>query len=492
MADDILVLREPVLGLLSISDDESIPVMVHDDGKHFIIEASINDRDPRVLDEWVINADKESQISFPLHTVQTVNGLHSDKKLPYDLLVTAKNHYFVFVDCHVANGRIYMETPEANTARIEAGYVIIDPVVVCANYRRIKNLQASFEGLNDWLRFSPISGDPLPEDTRQSRIVLNPSLRIYAKTDESFMNSSGHVESHKRVYEINSKRVQDEDWATHLRRFRNLRALVEISAYAPLPYTYLSTRQYSRPVDWDGLTFGGGIHSLRIMSHRPEVVPEPGRETNYRMLFYYTNTGREKGVARWFALLDKYSQGLNTLIYLIENKNHVRLESDSLLLATALEYIGYNLFKKKPTVLPSFESDLNKILDDIGTDCFPFKYNVDPDATSRPKRKNFKKNAKKQWTDFMNTVYQSTKHADRETPSADELFLFRQQGILILRIWVAKKIGLDMHTLFTALSSDAQATSFGMNVINPYDRELQLYRSISSLIRRYIRNTISI
>jgi hypothetical protein len=31
-----------------------------------------------------------------------------------------------------------------------------------------------------------------------------------------------------------------------------------------------------------------------------------------------------------------------------------------------------------------------------------------------------------------------------------------------------------------------------MNVINPYDRELQLYRSISSLIRRYIRNTISI
>lgn len=466
--------------------------MVHDDGKHFIIEASINDRDPRVLDEWVINADKESQISFPLHTVQTVNGLHSDKKLPYDLLVTAKNHYFVFVDCHVANGRIYMETPEANTARIEAGYVIIDPVVVCANYRRIKNLQASFEGLNDWLRFSPISGDPLPEDTRQSRIVLNPSLRIYAKTDDSFMNSSGHVESHKRVYEINSKRVQDEDWATHLRRFRNLRALVEISAYAPLPYTYLSTRQYRRPVDCDGLTFGGDIHTSQVMSHRPEVVPEPGRETNYRMLFYYTNTGREKGVARWFALLDKYSQGLNTLIYLIENKNHVRLESDSLLLATALEYIGYNLFKKKPTGLPSFESDLNNILNDIGTDCFPFKYNVDPDATSRPKRKNFRKKARTQWTTFMNTVYQSTKHADRETPSADELYLFRQQGILILRIWVAKKIGLDMHTLFTALSSDAQATSYGMNVINPYNREQQLYRSISSLIRRYIRNTISI
>lgn len=62
------------------------------------------------------------------------------------------------------------------------------------------------------------------------------------------------------------------------------------------------------------------------------------------------------------------------------------------------------------------------------------------------------------WRYRMRDIYTSLKHADRATPSVEDLTVFLYEGLILLRAWVAIKVTDKDYNLKSALKTDASAS----------------------------------
>lgn len=150
----------------------------------------------------------------------------------------------------------------------------------------------------------------------------------------------------------------------------------------------------------------------------------------------------EDGILHWFSIRDQFSRALDPVISSIELFTNIRVPN-TLLAHTGpgLEALGYLLLQqdgKSDTALRkiSLKGYLDRILCDL-QDCLPF----DGDD----------------WANDMCSAYNGLKHANRDEPDWLEILNVWRQSVLVVRAWVAIKLGIPCDEVKQRLSEDRQS-----------------------------------
>jgi hypothetical protein len=173
------------------------------------------------------------------------------------------------------------------------------------------------------------------------------------------------------------------------------------------------------------------VASARIRKHQ-------GWSASPRFLFNYLDVG-SKGVRRWLALRRKYVEAIQPLVGLVDQRS-MFLETRMVQSGIALEALGYQLaidHGMNPRTKPSFKKCLDLILDDLP---------LDPSVAAR-----------EAWKTQSTDCYMGVKHPDRPTPDFRDLYGTLRQHLLVLRLWIAGRLGVAEETLRPRLTLDPHA-----------------------------------
>lgn len=134
----------------------------------------------------------------------------------------------------------------------------------------------------------------------------------------------------------------------------------------------------------------------------------------------------------------------------IENCVHIALETHYLMMCTAFEKIGYFIHNNGSDHKreQSFENYIKTIIDDTNSDAaIPLSY---PET----------------WKKETNELYKDIKHAGRghTQPEGEQLLKHLNEGILLMRVWIAKHLGCDMAKLTDSLRYDRQVNMYGIKL----------------------------
>lgn len=171
-------------------------------------------------------------------------------------------------------------------------------------------------------------------------------------------------------------------------------------------------------------------------------VPAPG-PTGYRPhLIRYGDLGVQ-GVARWLQLRDDFARALDPVL---SSLALVGATPFTVLAQTGpgLEALGYLLFVEDGVSAraaggKSLHDRFKRILLEVG-DVLPF------DGES--------------WAERAVRVYNGLKHANRAAPDELDLLNVWREGVLIVRAWVALRLGVDADAARARLAEDPQRSPF--------------------------------
>lgn len=169
------------------------------------------------------------------------------------------------------------------------------------------------------------------------------------------------------------------------------------------------------------------------------LTPHDDWSEQPRFLFTFNDIGLT-GIRRWLRLRKQFSAPIGALIALLDSPG-TYVESRILQAGAALEHLGYQLAVEaglNPKSQVNFNSAVDHVLNDTKVD--PLSDLAD-------------------WKKRVNACYMGTKHPDRPKQDLLTLAQTHAQTLLVLRAWVAGRLGAPADKLEVRLANE-QAHSF--------------------------------
>jgi hypothetical protein len=289
--------------------------------------------------------------------------------------------------------------------------------------------QVSGDGRVQSLRLELQSGDPL-RLAREKNLLLRPSWRAFPG------EAPGQFVSVDELH-LETSRSSPAPIEEHLRLHDLVRQLLLIAAGGDLGFAGFAINRRDDPHRSIDGTDHGPKWSPYLTYELPSDTPST-RPT--RFMFGLDDIGTT-GVARWLKLHDTFSRGLQPLVALVASKQEY-LESRLFMAGIAFEAIGYELenaaggkqFNRAGNL--AFPVALEVVLGDIGWQALR-----DQDD----------------WKRDMIAAYKGVKHADQPLPDTIELYDVVRAAALVLRIWVASRLGCRQVAVLRRLLVDSRA-----------------------------------
>lgn len=269
-----------------------------------------------------------------------------------------------------------------------------------------------------------------PDAVPLSRRV-NLTLRPMWRTSQP--GGSGRFEAHD-VVELMTATKQARDWAEHLDSVAAVRDLMSLSAWRPLGFTKVSVNRGDDP---ERVLSGDAVGErwADVISHRfPEHTPW---KNDLQFLFYFSDIGAT-GVRRWLKMREHYDRALTPLVAVLDSEGAFA-ESRLVQTGIALEALGYQILvdagvaTQNKRLAVKYHQALDAILNDMR-----FVPLDDP----------------QDWKDRSNRCYRGVKHADNPTPDSLELVNTYRENALVIRYWIAGKLGVKRDALQKRLDRD--------------------------------------
>ncbi|ROS21799.1 hypothetical protein [Cellulomonas sp. PhB150] len=326
------------------------------------------------------------------------------------------------------SGSIVGAQSNLSECRLTIRYAVFtgDPSV---DYSSVNGLAVWTEGLGHWYgeRSVTTSLDP-PRPSRSPDVTITVkaasvtrldrrlNLSVRAGVDWSVPGRAG-LTSVQEIASTETVIARPRDWQSHLDMHYAVHELVELSAWSPIGVHRIRAMHARDPQR----VLSGDIVGDRWADVRTYEVPAtPSTDRRHDFHFEYGHIGAA-GVRRWLRLRDEFRRGIAAMTF---GMRHPGMSVDGRIsdAGIGLEEIGYRILGRRAGHHAMLESIAREV-----RDLLPF------DAA--------------EWASASTGIYNDVKHADRRTPSVDEMVDSLRQDYRVFRIWVARRIGVPKNVI---------------------------------------------
>ncbi|WP_286957346.1 MULTISPECIES: HEPN domain-containing protein [Arsenicicoccus] len=306
-----------------------------------------------------------------------------------------------------------------------------------AHYKVLNGFRSEIDGLGHWLGLSahetivkvPKDGGGLEITTTLKSVDALPLARrmnlrgVVSGTGPGAW--SPDVAYTSRVF-IETFTKSPAAWRSHVDLHSCIRNLVRVAAWKPINFQAHLAANVLEDVERDG----EACHQWREVRTATTGIAEgvwiPKAD---RFLFRFSDIGA-RGVSRWLQLATRYSRGIVPFVGLLDLEG-ATVDAFISQLGIALEAVGYEALTEsgksessanKTNVSMRIDHLLSEVAGDLSFSTVAFG------------------------RDFADS-YNSVKHANRPTVAPDVKVEHLQQGVELLRVWIARRIGVRSVTL---------------------------------------------
>jgi hypothetical protein len=313
------------------------------------------------------------------------------------------------------------------------------------DYRGINGMQSTVPGLGLWLGkhslertaerdadgwLSRLNLSWSREDPIKVSRKLNLSLQRGFEFQDVVPDDQSLLEDRFRVQTL----VTDSrPWVDHLDLHMAIRDLVALASWSPFELRHLSVTRHSDPArTLDGKAHGRQWLAADVFAY--PANPQSGSKPSF--LFDFEDIG-PVGINRWLKVRHEHLRSIQPLVFSLRQSG-VPLETHLMQVGAAVEALGYDLaldagVSNKRAKDQLFDESANRVLEFL---------EVDLPATVRS------------WPDDLRRAYRNVKHAEHPLPAVEEAFHLLQMSRLILRLWLAKRLGVDAQLLLSRARQD--------------------------------------
>jgi hypothetical protein len=313
------------------------------------------------------------------------------------------------------------------------------------DYKKIHGLRSYIPGISQWLdlrsmnyeigyaengriqslEVSLSSPEPIPLH-RNLSLCARPTFRFQPPSN----NDTSHIDE-RIVIETTGKTLRP--WSDHEALHSAVRDLIAISAWRPYNLTEIRVQRQDDPhrvLSGDAVEERWSPAILNRMSQYPDSPKRP------RFLFTFEQV-RAAGVRRWIELRKKYARGIAPILHTLGQRD-IAIEIQVAQAGIGLDGIGYQQALESGSTLKvadaeSHRARLKRVYRSIPAN-LPF--------------------SEEPWATQSADAYNAVKHANRQVSSFEQLVEVRRMHQLLLRAWVAQKIGMRVGDLQTAVDRD--------------------------------------
>jgi hypothetical protein len=355
----------------------------------------------------------------------------------------------MLVDCRTAG---YNSNMAAGAGRIVANYAVLGEYPL--EIRQINGILTEMPALAAWTRLTSTRREAVTnEEHRVQELTVtlqSPAATKLASSKNLTMRPSwrtsvperGTLATHDVVQLVTETRRKDS-WNATLAPHRALQDLLSLSAWRAFGFSRIEigVRNESRADPDPRFAPEPAMRWSEVVTHRHRLH-EPWK-TEPRFLFTYADIGA-RGVRRWLKMLSTYERAMLPFISMIDQRG-MFVQTRVLQTGIALEALGFQLASEAaPPALNSrgqinYNDALKMILDDM-----PVVPLVDVAA----------------WRERSRLSYMGVKHADNPMPDMLTVANAYRENALVLRYWLAARLGCSEAVLRDRLSMDPLADEY--------------------------------
>lgn len=367
---------------------------------------------------------------------------------PSVMLLYDDNGSVVLIGCRATE---WKRTPNAGRGVIVADFAVIGGESL--DYGKINGMRTASPAYSQWMGGSSIS---VNRDVDQSDRLQ--SLTLSLKRVEDFQVSQRFSLSARwdwRVmpvlggYDVRESLVfqtvveDPREWSAHLNLHLAVLDLISIAAWKNCAFSEIYVNRRDDPEK----ALAGNILGVRWAEVMSRVLPgDDVSDCGKNFLFTY-NDASSGVIDIWFQLKMDYGRALDYLLRILRS-GHTWSPQSAVISSIALEQLGYLIedHDNSRSHLDNrgqlhFKDALGVILDDM--EAIP----IGCDDVEG-------------WKERCRNVYMGAKHADRE--EADHLTMLNtlRENLLVLRYWIAQRLGVSGDVLERNLARDPLKSGF--------------------------------
>jgi len=355
--------------------------------------------------------------------------------------------HVILVGCRPAGMRANL--PGTGTGSLVADFAVLG--ARSRDFEEIHALRTEMPALNDWVGIQSVNSKAHRDNEglieRVEVELDSPSEISLARRNNltlvpSFTTSSGTLSTPltaSNVIYLRTSMRRPVSWFDHLRVHRSIRDLLVIAGWEPVGFSNLETLRRDDP---ETTMSGSTSHEAWRRVRTYQVPLDEGGKRKNRFLFRFIDIG-PRGVHRWLRLREHFSRGLDPLLLIADQK--MSWESRMVQSGMALEAIGYQIAVDQGGIDLNSRKQLNYkpalrlILNDM-----PF-VPLDDEG---------------QWIEDSSEAYSGVKHADNELPEPVFLANTLRTNLLVLRYWIAGRLGCPQTVLTNRLAIDPHSQPY--------------------------------
>lgn len=367
---------------------------------------------------------------------------------PSVMLLYDSSGYVVLIGCRATG---WERTLNAGRGIIVADFAVLGGKSL--DYGQINGMRTTSPAYSRWMGGSSISID---RDVDQSSRLQSLTLRLKRVEDLQVSRKFG-LSAHRdwRVtpvlggYDVRETLAFEtlfEDprtWSVHLDLHLAVLDLISIAAWKNCAFGEIRVNRKDDPEK----TLGGNVVSVRW----PEVVSHvlPGDDVSdcgKNFLFTYDDVSSD-AIDMWLQLRVDYGRALDYLLRILRS-GHTWSPQSTIMSGIALEQLGYLIedHSKNGSHLDNrgqlhFKDALGVILD--GMETIPIEHDEIEG-----------------WKERCRNVYMGAKHADREEVDHLTTLNTLRENLLVLRYWIAQRLGVSGDVLERNLAQDPLKSGF--------------------------------
>ncbi|WP_407317595.1 hypothetical protein UQW22_13610 [Isoptericola halotolerans] len=323
------------------------------------------------------------------------------------------------------------------------------------NFEKVNGVRTEMPGLAEWTgissRKSEVKNDkarraleyiitmrsPAPQSlARNKNLTLQPTWR-------SSNLSPGTVATHD-VIQLETTAKRSESWDGLLAPHRAVQDLLSLSAWKQFGFSRIEVGVHDSRIRQKVSETGEDVGKAwsEVVTHRLRLADDESAHAKF--LFTYSDIGAI-GVRRWIRLRSKYERALLPLIGIVDERG-LFVETRVAQTGIAIEALGFQLanderngFKLNARGQISYSDAMDAILADMSV--VPI-----PDI--------------EKWKSRSRLSYMGVKHADNPTPGIVTLANAYRENALVLRYWIAGRLGCAASTLTDRRRNDPLASEW--------------------------------
>lgn len=333
------------------------------------------------------------------------------------------------------------------------GEVVADFGVIGArhlNYSSINGLRSTIPDMLEWSEIASISDSySRYPDGRLSganfAVERQPDIKVHRRLNVSLYPTwstdpkrGGASWTIDQGVDIRTQTARPRPWAEHVELHESLRELVAIAAWRKIGYSAIHAHRTDDP---DRVLSGADI-GPRWSPVVTSRLPHDATTTHASNFLFRRRDLPSNGIARWIDMRQRYRRALGPITALLDRPSAL-LERNLADSGASLEALGYQIAADRKQLGSRQQLTYRDALRTIVSD-MSFHPIADPGA----------------WIEEATGAYRAVKHPDNPLPDALVALNAHRRNLLMIRYWIAGRLGVNTAVLTQRLSSDPLASMY--------------------------------